>query len=191
MRWAAFLLVLVLAGCVSPAEVTAALEAPLPPEETPFVVLVTTCGTSIPQGPSVVAVYPDGVIYHVRIEAAAENVQLNADTSPPYSDAERVALDAAATGALDLDRLTDDEGRFLVIHSEKGAMDVAELRDLQRRVTLAGFPSLAPSYGDDTEACVEDYAAWVEGTYVHVQDLGGQAPWPLRHVRDHVREHHA
>lgn len=191
MRWAAFLLVLLLPGCVSPAEVTAALEAPLPPAGTPFVVLVTTCASSLPSGPSALAVYPNGVMHHVRLEAATEGVQLNADTRAPHTETERVVLDIASTGALDLDALTDDKGRYLVIHAEKHDIELAEMRDLQRRVTLAGFPVLGASYGDDPEACIDDYAAWIEGGFVHVQDVGGAAPWALHHVRDLLREHHA
>ncbi len=178
------------AGCVTPASMTAALEAPLSAKNTPFLALVTTCPTALPAGPSIVAVYPDGNIYHIRVESATEGVTTNADMTPPHSRAERVVLDVAKMGALDLDTLVDDAGRYLLVHAEVNELSNADFLDLRRRVTLAGFPALNAEYSNPDAPCTLTYGAWFDNTYWAVSDSGEEGPWTLRHVGDGLRELH-
>lgn len=178
---------LVVSGCITPAEVSSAMAAPLPPGGAPFLALASGCdGAAV----SILLVYADATLDHVVLDPSfSAGATPTGDGSASRLEGERVARDAAAAGALDLSPYADARGRLRVAHVERVTLDDADLDDLRRRVTLAGFPVLDADYG--AGACNETTAAWVDGAYWHVTDHADAAPWTLRHVADGLRELHA
>lgn len=174
-----------LTGCMTPAEVTSALEAPLPEADVPFLVLATACGDAPVQ---LLSVYPDGRLYHADLDHAGQAARLPPEGEAPSSEAERVVLDAVAAGALESGAFADAQGGFRISHLERATLSASDVSDLRRRVTLAGFPALAPSYGEPS--CGDRYAAWADGHHVSVHAAPGAGPWALRHVGAGVRELH-
>lgn len=173
------------AGCVTPVEMTSLLEAPLPAEGSPFLILATVCA----QEPvHLLILYPDGQLFHADLGAAGQAARLPPEGTAPSSDAEKIVRDAVALGAVDAAAFADSQGRFHVSHLESEVLSASDLSDLRRRVTLAGFPALAPTYGD--VSCADHYVAWADGQHRAVTAAPGEGPWALRHVGEGIRELH-
>ncbi len=191
-RAAASILALLLAGisllasgCLSPMEATNALEAPLPPDGTPFVVMATSCFFAPDAATTVLILYPNATLYRLRVSALPDTP--NADGIAPHAPAERAALDAESTGALRITR--DDQGRFEIVSSDTKTLTPGELTDIRLRVTVAGFGGLHPAYSDPNidDACGTDYAAWIDGRFIHVSENADAGPWSLHKLRDALR----
>jgi hypothetical protein len=184
-RAALILTALLVAGCITPVEISAALEAPLSPDGTPFLVLASSCdATSV----TTFILYPNGTLYHVSLDAAAAARTPPHDARMTRAEVDEAVRDAAATGAFDARPFTDAQGHLRSSHAEKSRLDGADFDDLRRRVTLAGFPALDEAYG--ASGCVDHYTAWADGAHRHARDHGDAAPWVLRHVGDGLRELH-